>query len=87
MSHIDKLDRNKIVMRDLNVRTRGHNFKLFKPRVRTKEKRGTLGFRAITDWNTLSNDVVDVENLIQFKTRLEEQWKTKEFKFDPSNHY
>ena len=87
MSHIDKLDGNKIVMRDLNVRTRGHNFKLFKPRVRTKEKRGTLGFRAITDWNTLSNDVVDAENLIQFKTRLEEQWKTKEFKFDPSNHY
>ena len=74
----------------VNERTRGHNFKLFKPRVRTKGKRGTLGFRVITDWNTLPNAVhavVDVENIIQFNIRLEDFWKMKEYTFDPSNHY
>ena len=72
---------------DLGGRTRGHSYKLFKSRVKTREKRNTLGFRAINEWNSLSNQVVDAENLNQFKTRLEIEWNDKEYKFDPSSYY
>ena len=49
---------------DLGGRRRGHSYKLLKSRVKTREKRNTLGCRAINDRNPLSNRVVDAENLI-----------------------
>ena len=41
----------------------------------------------MNEWNSLSNQVVDAENLNQFKTRLEIEWNDKEYKFDPSSYY
>ena len=67
---------------DLGERTRGHKFKLHKDRATTREKRNTVGSRA-----TLLNYVVSAENLIQFKIRLEKEWNSKEYKFDPSSYY
>ena len=48
---------------DLGERTRGHKFKLRKERATTREKRNTLGSRAVNDWNTLSNYVVQCRKL------------------------
>ena len=84
---VDNLDSNNFVKMDPGVRTRGHRFKILKVRAETREKRSTLGYRAVNDWNALSNHVVEAENLIQFKIRLEKAWHHKEFKYDPSNFY
>ena len=37
--------------------TRGHKFKIFKPRCKTNIKKNILAFRAVNEWNALSNDV------------------------------
>ena len=87
LNGIDSLCIENFVELDLGGRTRGHCYKLFRSRVKTREKRNTLDFRAINEWNSLSNQVVDAENLNQFKTRLEIEWNDKEYKFDPSNYY
>ena len=87
VTETDKLDKGNIVKMDLGERTRGHKFKLCKNRAITREKRNTLGSRAVNDWNTLSNYVVSAENLIQFKIRLEKEWNCKEYEFDDSSFY
>ena len=88
---VDNLDSNNFVKMDPGVRTRGHRFKILKVTAETREKRSTLGYRAVNDWNALSNHVVEAENLIQFKIqfkiRLEKAWHHEEFKYDPSNFY
>ena len=71
---VDNLDRNNFVKMDPGVRTRGHRFKILKVRAKTREKRSTLGYRAV-------NYVVEAENLI------EKDWHLKEFKYDPANFY
>ena len=87
MTGIDNLDKNNFAEFDIGVRTRGHQFKILKVRTETREKRNTVGYRAVNDWNTLSNQVVEAENLIQFKFRLEKYWNHKEFKYDPTSYY
>ena len=56
-------------------------------RASSRIERNILGYRAINEWNTLSNSVVSSENINQFKTRLESFWETKEFKYDPSRFH
>ena len=60
---VDNLDRNNFVRMDPGVRTRGHEFKILKVRNETREKRSTLGYRAVNDWNTLSTYVVEAEKI------------------------
>ena len=50
VTEIDKLDKDNIIKMDLGERTRGHKFKLCKNRAITREKRHTLGSRAMNDW-------------------------------------
>ena len=83
MTGIDNLQSSKFIKMEKRI-TRGHIFKAFKPRASSRIKRNTLGYRAINEWNTLSNSVVSSENINQFKTRLESFWETQEFKYDPS---
>ena len=61
--------------------TRGHKFKIFKPRCKTNVKKNTLAYRAVNEWNVLSNDIIEAENINQFKSKLEEYWHDKEYKY------
>ena len=54
---VDNLDRNNFVKMYTGIRTRRHKFKIL--RAETNEKRSTLGYRAVNDWNTLSNHVAE----------------------------
>ena len=81
---VDNLDSNNFVKMDPGVKTRGHRFKILKVRAETREKRSTLGYRAVNDWNALSNHVVEAENLIQFKIRLEKTGILKNLSMTPS---
>ena len=49
-------------------RTRGHPFKIFKPRIRTDIRRRSFSYRIITPWNNLPHDVITATS--SFKTRL-----------------
>ena len=80
---VDNLDKNNFVRMDPGVRTRRHEFKILKVRNETREKRSTLGYRAVND----TAYVVEAENLIQFEIRLEKYWQLKEFMYDPTNFY
>ena len=67
--------------------TRGHTLKIKKPRANSRTRQCVLGFRAVNNWNSLTNDVVTAESLNQFKTGIERLWRNKEFKFDPTAHH
>ena len=67
--------------------TRGHKFQIFKPRCKTNVKKNKLAYRVVKEWNALSNDVIEVENVNQFKSKLEEFWHDKEYKYDPSGFH
>ena len=60
MTGIDNLQSSKFIKMEQGI-TRGHLFKAFKPRASSKIKRNTLGYRAINEFNTLSNNVISSE--------------------------
>ena len=55
-------------------RTRGHPWKLKKPRAESRPQRQTLSVRIINDWNSLPPSVVNVSSLNQFKSKLDAHW-------------
>ena len=42
---------------------------------------------AVNEWNNLTDSIVTAENINIFKTRLENYWKDKEWKYNPENHH
>ena len=50
-------------------------------------KCNTLASRAVNDWNALSTNTVLAPTLNIFKSRLEDEWKEKPWKYDPDNFY
>jgi len=51
--------------------TKGHNFKLCKPRARTNVRLNSFSNRGINDWNNLPANVVNAHSLPCFKNLLE----------------
>ena len=41
----------------------------------------------MNDWNDLSDEVVKAETVNVFKTRLEEEWANKEWKYEPEFYH
>ena len=62
-----------LLTRDESQITRGHQWKLQKPNVRSLARRNTFSVRVIRDWNKLPLDVVYAE-LPAFKARLDCHW-------------
>ena len=54
--------------------TRGHPWKLAKPRAITRIRRNAFSVRVINDWNSLPPAVVNADTLNQFKNRLDSHW-------------
>ena len=57
-----------------NSNTRGHCFKLDKPRCNTTLCQKTFPHRAIDDWNGLPDEVVQGPSVDTFKGRLDKHW-------------
>ena len=55
--------------------TRGHNFKLIKPRDRLNIRKFSFARRVVGDWNKLPWEVVNSKNLDQFKARIDNYYK------------
>ena len=86
LTEVDNVQIHQSIQID-KTSTRGHKLKIFKPRCKTNIKKNTLAFRAINEWNALSNDVIEAENINQFKSKLEKYWHDKEYKLDPSGYH
>ena len=51
--------------------TRGHLFKIVKPRCEKTLRLNSFTVRCINKWNTLSEDIVCSDTVFKFKTRLD----------------
>ena len=54
--------------------TRGHPWRLAKPRANTRVRRNAFAVRVVNDWNSLPAAVVNSETVNQFKNRLDAHW-------------
>lgn len=54
--------------------TRGHPWKLIKPRAVSRIRRHAFSVRVVNDWNSLPLHVVTSETVNQFKSRLDSHW-------------
>ena len=62
-------------------RTRGHNFKLYKPLVRTTIHKHFFSIRVINNWNSLPYEVVNAVSLDSVKSKLDNAWEDKIYVF------
>ena len=54
--------------------TRGHPWRLVKPRAVSRIRRNAFSVRVVNDWNSLPSAVVTSASLNQFKNRLDTHW-------------
>ena len=64
--------------------TRGHEWKLFKPRATNSIRKNSFSHRTINPWNSLPKSVVECNSLNSFKNALEKAWAKNPSKYDPS---
>ena len=60
--------------RNISERTRGHQWKLQKPRARALVRRNAFSTRVVNAWNALPTEVVSADTVNQFKARLDRHW-------------
>ena len=66
-----KVDYTKWFTLSHNNRTRGHRYKLNKPKSRLEIRRNFFSLRVINEWNKLPNDVVEATSINMFKNRYD----------------
>ena len=54
--------------------TRGHKWKLKKPRAESRIRRNAFATRVVNDWNSLPHSVVESHSLNSFKSNLDAHW-------------
>ena len=85
---IDIVEEGKFIQLVDETVTRGHSLKLYKPRITSRIGGNILATRVVNDWNDLSDEVVKAESVnVLFKTRLEEEWANKEWKYEPEFYH
>ena len=57
----------------LTTGLRGHNYKLFKPRINTDVGKYSFSYRVVDAWNARSFDVVNASNIKSFKNLIGKQ--------------
>ena len=61
-----------------NRNTRGHKYKLFKPRCRLNIRKNSFCIRVVNMWNSLSENVVTAKTLLTFERRLDRYWENRD---------
>ena len=62
--------------------TRGHQYKLEKTRAKSRFGQNRFSRRVTNNWNSLSAETVLADTVNQFKSRLNQDWKNRDNKFD-----
>ena len=65
-----------------NRNTRGHKYKLFKPRCRLNIRKNSFCIRVVNMWNSLSENVVTAKTLLTFERRLDRYWENLDLLYD-----
>ena len=68
-------DPKDIFALQLDSATRGHQMKLFKPRMSRSIGQHFFSFRVIQQWNDLPQEVVLAKTILSFKHLLDKHWK------------
>ena len=63
-------------------RTRGHQFKFQKIRVKTTKRQNSFFIRVTDIWNSLPDEVIQASSIISFEQRLVKHWKKKPLLYD-----
>ena len=71
---VDNIETSTFFTLNQNQRTRGHSFKLNKPRANSSLRLNSFSMRVINDWNDLTNETVNSKTLNAFKTNLKREW-------------
>lgn len=79
----EMVDRNYFFKIRDTATTRGHEFKLFKPRARGKMRKHYFSHRVVDHWNALPNECVQADSINQFKNRIDGVLKLKEASKSP----
>lgn len=66
---------NPILQLDTNTSRRGHSLKLMKHHTSITVRRHFFSERAMNNWNSLPDEVVQAPTLDTFKNRLDSHWK------------
>ena len=74
MSGMDRINPLDLFQLAPETSTRGHKWKVFKPRAAKEVRRSFFSQRVINDWNGLPDNVVNAETLNSFKNRLDKTW-------------
>ncbi len=75
-------DTDKIFKRTHEIRTRGHDLKLFKERALTATRAQFFTSRVIDNWNSLPQEVVSAPSTDAFKARLDKHWENVDWLYD-----
>ena len=75
MKDIDKIASATFFTKSTYTRTRGHEFKLVKSKVRTDIRKYFFSQRIVDDWNKLPKSVVDSSSLETFKLKLDKYFE------------
>ena len=62
------------LIRDVDNRTRGHIYKLKKPKVKTSKRLNFFSVRVVDLWNDLPEEVVTAKSMNCFKNKLDQYW-------------
>ena len=60
-----------VLEREFHVATRGHRYKLSRPRCRSEIRRRFLSVRVVDAWNALPAEIVEADSLGSFKSQLD----------------
>ena len=77
----DKCVKDQLFTMQPHRRTRGHKYKIFKRQFRLDIWKYSFSQRVIDAWNNLPESVEESSSINQFKSRINDHWKTKEIKF------
>ena len=79
MQNIDRLDSTQFFTPAINSPTKGHAFKLTKPRCNTKLRQDSFSHRILNDWNSLPELILSANSVNGFKARLDKHWKKEQY--------
>ena len=82
INKIDNIDPADIFEFHNNLATRGHKYKLKKPRVLHKLRQNSFGVRVVNDWNGLREETVSCNTIDTFKKHLSAEWKNHPERFE-----
>ena len=78
---IDNIDINQFFKLNSH-NTRGHNYKIEKPRCSTNLRANSFSHRIVNEWNNLPPKVVNCATINAFKSALERHWTNDDTKYN-----